>query len=149
MTQSQITSVNKTLLDTNLQNNKGILKLEKIGMKGKINNFLKINLKQFEILKNFQDEISFRLIAYIIKGFFMNLKKGYENVSKDLEYFLEVYFSGKSKPKIKNKKKDETQKLFSLSNLSIFSQFSEFGKLLNEVGNEKKLNQTIKKLSIK
>jgi len=135
-----------------LKNVKYFMKLEKIGMQGRIKNTIKINFQQFELLKNSLEEISFRFIAYLIKGFFLNLTKDYENFRKDLEYFLDLYISGKKeqneKKQIKKKKaKKESQKVISLGNLSIFSQFSDFDKLFNESFDEKKLGETLKIIS--
>lgn len=136
---------------SDLKNAKSIMKLEKIGLTGRITNAIKINLQQFEVLKNSLDEISFRFIAFLIKGFFLNLKKDYENFSRELEYFLEIYISGTKVPKEKQlkkrRKKNETQKIVSLGNLSMFSQFSEFDKLINEAFDEKKFAETLNKIS--
>ncbi len=134
-----------------LKNAKGIMKLEKIGLRGRITNAIKINLQQFELLKNSLEENSFRFIAFLIKGFFLNLKKDYENFSRELDHFLEIYISGAKVPKEKQirkkRTKTETQKIVSIGNLSIFSQFSEFDKLFNEAFDEKKLAETLNKIS--
>lgn len=145
------TSSQSKLLSSGLKNAKGIRKLEKIGMRGRIKNAIKINLEHFDFLKNSLEEISFRFIAFFVKGFFLNLKKDYECFSKDLDYFLELYISGMKAPKEKQlkkkRRKNESQKIISIGNLSIFSQFSEFDKLFTEAFDEKILKETIDKIS--
>lgn len=151
--QANENSSQSKLTNSDLKDAKSILKLEKIGLRGRINNAIKINLEHFKLLKNSLDEISFRFIAFLIKGFFLNLKKDYESFSKDLECFLEIYISGAVKVpkeklvKKKRTKNEATQKINSLGNLSFFSQFSEFDKLFNEAFDQKKLAETLTKIS--
>lgn len=134
------------------KNAKNLAKLEKIGIKGRINNTIVITLDLFEPLKQNLGNISFRFIAYLIKGFFMNLKKDYENFFKYLENFLEFYLTGvkpgKEKQTRKKTKRKETQKLSSLGNLSIFSEFSsEFEKMFKNSLDEAKIEDTLKRFS--
>jgi len=145
-------SQGKNTSSIGLKNAKTMMKLEKIGLRGRKTNTVKINLQQFEILKNSLEDISFRFIAFLIKGFFLNLKKDYENFSKELDYFLEIYISGVKVPKEKQIRKlrtknEMTQKVLSIGKISIFSQFSEFDKLFNEVFDQNKLAETLNKIS--
>jgi hypothetical protein len=127
---------------------KDLFKLEKIGISGKINSSLKLEPNFVEILIKNLDEISLRFLAYLIKGYYMNLKKSYELIYKDIQQFINNYlYVGKSeKNSIRRKhnlKKEQQNAINSLGNLDIFSQFSEYNKYLSGNMDETQLAKNI------
>ena len=82
-----------------------------------------------EILIQNLDDISLRFLAYLIKGYYMNLKKYYELIYKDIQQFINNYlYIGKGDKTSTRKKlitkKDKENAINTLSNFDIFSQFS-------------------------
>lgn len=89
------------------------------------------------------------MLAYIIKGFFLTLKKSYEAFTKDLETFIDINIKGLKRKKLKRDKDDQQdmEKMFTMQNLSLFSENSQFEKLLTDNNLTKKISNTLKKIS--
>lgn len=88
-----------------------------------------------------------KLIGYIIKGFLINLKRGWDKFHKDIQAFIDNRVNGVvAKPKQnKNKKnnEEETKKL-----LKLISNTGDFNEFLNQNALSQKFLQTLKKISI-
>jgi hypothetical protein len=98
------------------------------------------------------NELSLKILAYVIKGFFLNIKKSYENFSKDLETFIEININGMRPKKVKKDSKakeklKESENLFSMQNLSVFSENTQFERFLADTNMTDKINKTLKKIS--
>ena len=57
-------------------------------------------------------EFSFKMLAYVIKGYIIILKKNYENFSKEISHFMEINL----KMRLKAKKEDETKEKHAIVN---------------------------------
>ena len=94
--------------------------------------------------------LSLKILAYVIKGFFLNIKKSYENFSKDLEAFIEINIKGINPKKVKKESnaKEKSENMFSIQNLSLFSENTQFEKFLADTNMTDKINKTLKKISM-
>lgn len=89
-------------------------------------------------------------MAYIIKGFFLTIKKSYENFYKDLDQFIEINIKGGLKPVlVKKKGKENAEEIFTFANVSLFSENTQFEKFLNETNITQKINKTLKEINKK
>jgi hypothetical protein len=105
------------------------------------------------------NEFSLKILAYIIKGFFLAIKKSYENFAKDLEDFIDVNVKGNKKVPRKNGKKKVVEieennatgveKVFTFQNLSLFSENTQFEKFLEDTNMTEKIDRTLKRISKK
>jgi len=82
----------------------------------------------------------------------LNIKKSYEYFSKDLETFIEINIKGVRQLKVKKEKAQdkpkEAENLFSMQNISLFSENTQFEKFLADTNMTDKINRTLKKISI-
>jgi hypothetical protein len=100
------------------------------------------------------DEFSLKILAYIIKGFFITIKRSYESFANDLEAFIEMNIKGiNKKPRKKEIKTEEKEKgenlenAFTFQNLSLFSENTQFEKFLSDTNMTDRINKTLKKIS--
>jgi hypothetical protein len=81
----------------------------------------------------------------------MTIKKSYENCIKDIESFIDINIHGigqyKKFKKPKKEKTVNTGDLFSMNNLSLFSNNSEFEKIFQDEKLTQKISKTLKRIS--
>ena len=84
------------------------------------------------------NEFSFKMLAYVIKGYIIILKKNYENFSREINHFLEFNLNVRSKPekdfesklkieesKNKEKRLPNSTSILSMDNFSLLSDLSQ------------------------
>lgn len=131
----------------------GIHRLEAIGKKGKLSKIIKLTIEHFEYLKQSLNDFSLKILAYIIKGFFIAIKKSYENFNKDLEHFIDYQIKGinkiPNKKEAKDEKKHNNGEIFTIQNFSLYSENIEFQRFLEDTNMSNKLNSTLKRINKK
>ena len=138
-------------------------KFEEIGKKGKTKykNFpIEVELLEF-LIKNCND-FSLKIVAYIIKGFFISLNRQYCMYFREIKKFLYKKFGLNDNSITKSKKinsneidddnnnieEEENEKdEFILNNFSLFSENSFFERFLSNSNMKTQLENTLKKLS--
>ena len=139
-------------------------KFEEIGKKGKTNykNFpIEVELLEF-LIKNCHD-FSLKIVAYIIKGFFISLNRQYCMYFREIKKFLckkfgltdnsttkskKINNSNEIEDDINNIEEEENEKdEFILNNFSLFSENSFFERFLSNSNMKTQLENTLKKLS--
>ena len=139
-------------------------KFEEIGKKGKkiYKNFpIEVELLEF-LIKNCHD-FSLKIVAYIIKGFFISLNRQYCMYFREIKKFLckkfgltdnsttkskKINNSNEIEDDINNIEEEENEKdEFILNNFSLFSENSFFERFLSNSNMKTQLENTLKKLS--
>ena len=139
-------------------------KFEEIGKKGKkiYKNFpIEVELLEF-LIKNCHD-FSLKIVAYIIKGFFISLNRQYCMYFREIKKFLckkfgltdnsttkskKINNSNEMEDDINNIEEEENEKdEFILNNFSLFSENSFFERFLSNSNMKTQLENTLKKLS--
>ncbi len=138
-------------------------KFEEIGKKGKTNykNFpIEVELLEF-LIKNCHD-FSLKIVAYIIKGFFISLNRQYCIYFREIKKFLYKKFGLTDNSTTKSKKINNSNEIeddnnieeeenekdeFILNNFSLFSENSFFERFLSNSNMKTQLENTLKKLS--
>jgi hypothetical protein len=95
------------------------------------------------------NHISLKILAYIIKGFFLTIKKSYEFFNRDLDQFIEVYIKGNKPVQPKKKEKEATEEIFTFANISLYTENTQFEKFLCETNMTQKINKTLKEINKK
>lgn len=97
------------------------------------------------------DQISFKIFGYILKGFFLIIKKGYEQCAKDLDNFFQVHLNGNgkvTKSKITKKiSKADKEKPLTLQNLSLMTENTQFDFYVSDQLISDKVNKSLRTLS--
>ena len=139
-------------------------KFEEIGKKGKkiYKNFpIEVELLEF-LIKNCHD-FSLKIVAYIIKGFFISLNRQYCMYFREIKKFLCKKFGLTDNSTTKSKKMNNSNEIeddinnieeeenekdeFILNNFSLFSENSFFERFLSNSNMKTQLENTLKKLS--
>ena len=95
-------------------------------------------MKEISLIRSHLNEFSFKILANVIKGYILILKKNYENFSREINHFLEIHLNIRSKPEkdaeIKpnidqnrsfEKRALKSTSLLSLDNFSLLSDLSQ------------------------
>ena len=95
-------------------------------------------MKEISHIRSHLNEFSFKILANVIKGYILILKKNYENFSREINHFLEIHLNIRSKPEkdaeIKpnidqnrsfEKRALKSTSLLSLDNFSLLSDLSQ------------------------
>lgn len=104
------------------------------------------------------NEYSLKILAYIIKGFFLSINKSYLMFIRDIEKFIEVNIHGIVRnPKKINTSFDQTEKKkkcivtetekFTIQNLSLFSENTFFEKFLENSNMTEQIQKTLKRIN--
>jgi hypothetical protein len=101
------------------------------------------------IIRESLNHISLKILAYIIKGFFLTIKKSYEFFYRDLDQFIEFYIKGNKPIQPKKKEKEATEEIFTFANISLYTENTQFEKFLCETNMTQKINKTLKEINKK
>ena len=95
-------------------------------------------MKEISHIRSHLNEFSFKILANVIKGYILILKKNYENFSREINHFLEIHLNIRLKPEkdaeIKpnidqnrsfEKRALKSTSLLSLDNFSLLSDLSQ------------------------
>lgn len=99
------------------------------------------------------NEYSLKILAYIIKGFFISINRSYQSFIKEIGEFIDINIKGIIKQKRQMKKQSiqkpmtETEK-FTLQNLSLFSENTFFEKFLENTDMTEHIQRTLKQISM-
>ena len=55
-------------------------------------------MKEISHIRSHLNEFSFKILANVIKGYILILKKNYENFSREINHFLEIHLNIRLKP---------------------------------------------------
>jgi hypothetical protein len=92
------------------------------------------------------NDLSLKILAYIIKGFFLTIKKSYESFAKDLDQFIDVNIHG-MKPKPKKAKDNADVAAAHMNSISLISDTTQYDKILTNPMIATQINKTLKKIS--
>jgi hypothetical protein len=92
------------------------------------------------------NDLSLKILAYIIKGFFLTIKKSYENFSRDLDIFIDVNVHG-LKPKLKKIKDGVNDMVGNLNSITLISDNTQFDRIMTNPIIATQINKTLKKIS--
>jgi hypothetical protein len=90
------------------------------------------------------NDLSLKILAYIIKGFFLTIKKSYESFARDLDIFIDVNIHG-MKPKTRKVKEVEANLV---NTITLISDTTQYDKILTNPIIATQINKTLKKISI-
>ena len=127
---------------------KEVRKLEEIGKKGKLSKVISISIEFFDFFKSQMNEYSLRIIAYIIKGFFLSLNKHYLNFIRDIQRFIDektqnILFNKKKKKNIFGRYNEN----FTLSNFRFLNENKLFEEFLENSNMTELVHQTLQKIN--
>lgn len=86
---------------------KQLQKVESVGKTGKVKKGISLSNDFSLMLRSYLNEFSFKMLAYVIKGYLIILKKNYENFSKEISHFVEIHLKLRQKGKKENETKDK------------------------------------------
>jgi hypothetical protein len=90
------------------------------------------------------NDLSLKILAYIIKGFFLTIKKAYESFARELDTFIDANIHG-LKPKSRKAKEGDVHGL--VNTITLISDTTQYDKILTNPMVATQINKTLKKIS--
>jgi hypothetical protein len=90
--------------------------------------------------------LSLKILAYIIKGFFLTIKKSYESFARELDTFIDVNIHGLKQRTRKSKEAANGDGL--MNTITLISDTTQYDRILTNPVIATQINKTLKKISI-